>query len=126
MAIAEASRWINRVASAGGVNAQSRKSFEVRNAKAGERIDIEIISGAAFVRGRAVPRAEDAGAQRNADYHSMNTLRKFELWESSTGHECFPAENDSARKLLDGDARLLTVLEASSWEEAQEIGRAHV
>jgi hypothetical protein len=70
---------------------------------------------------RAAHRAEDAGAQRNPDTYSMNTLRKFELWESSTGHDFFPAENDSARKLLDSDARLVKVFEAASWEEAQAM-----
>jgi RHS repeat-associated protein len=48
-AIEAARVWIGRVGQAGGVSAQVSKSFEEPNARRGERIDIEVIEGLAFV-----------------------------------------------------------------------------
>lgn len=47
--------------------------------------------------------------------------RKYELWkESGEGaYSFFPADNESARKLLSSAAELIWTVEADSWEEAQ-------
>jgi hypothetical protein len=48
--------------------------------------------------------------------------KKYELWssESENSDSFFPAENDSARDLLAPDAKLIHVIEANSWNEAQQ------
>lgn len=49
IAIDDARLWIRRVAAGGGVRAEVRMSFNEPNAKAGERVDIEVRKGIAFV-----------------------------------------------------------------------------
>ena len=45
---------------------------------------------------------------------------RYELWKSAKeGYSFFPEKNDSARRLLPSDATLVTVIVATSWEEAQ-------
>lgn len=48
--------------------------------------------------------------------------KKYELWSSaSEGSDTFfPTENDSARNSLAPDAKLACVIEATSWNEAQQ------
>lgn len=48
-AIEEARTWISRAGQAGGVSARVSKSFSEPNAKRGERMDIEVHKGRAFV-----------------------------------------------------------------------------
>lgn len=47
---------------------------------------------------------------------------KHECWSShSEGCDCFfQADNQSARQMLPSDAKLLFVIEAASWNEAQQ------
>jgi len=46
---------------------------------------------------------------------------KYELWHCQDGHYSFFAvDNDSARKMLDPDDRLIWTVEAQSWEEASQ------
>lgn len=47
---------------------------------------------------------------------------KYELWESieGGGYSFFPADNASARALLEPDDRLIWTVEANSWEEASQ------
>jgi hypothetical protein len=46
---------------------------------------------------------------------------KYELWHGQDGHYSFFAvDNDSARKMLDPDDRLIWTVEAQSWEEASQ------
>jgi uncharacterized protein RhaS with RHS repeats len=49
IAIEEARVWMNRAAKAGGVYAQVSKTFQNPGVRKGERIDIEVIEGKAFV-----------------------------------------------------------------------------
>jgi hypothetical protein len=51
----------------------------------------------------------------------MKNSHNFELWRSADGVEqFFPADNESARKLLGRDAQPVKTFQASSWEEAQQ------
>lgn len=47
---------------------------------------------------------------------------KYELWSSATeGSETFfPADNNSVKAILAPDAKLVCVIEATSWNEAQQ------
>ena len=50
----------------------------------------------------------------------MSELTKYELWEDQErNYSFFPEDNDSARDLLPKSAKLIWVVEAASWEEAQ-------
>ncbi|GEM_PF-1288116 len=45
----------------------------------------------------------------------------YELWLSEDGsYDFFPSTNENARALLDEDAKLVKLIEASSWEEARQ------
>ena len=48
--------------------------------------------------------------------------KKYELWSSvSEGSDTFfPADNDSARDTLAPDAKLVCIIEATSWNKAQQ------
>ncbi len=48
--------------------------------------------------------------------------KKYELWSSaSEGSDTFfNADNDSIRNILAADAKLICIIEASSWNEAQQ------
>jgi hypothetical protein len=43
---------------------------------------------------------------------------KCELWISESGYSFFPEENESARRLLESNAKLVKIIEAATWEEA--------
>ncbi len=47
---------------------------------------------------------------------------KYELWSSATeGSKTFcPADNNSVKAILAPDAKLICVIEATSWNEAQQ------
>lgn len=49
-------------------------------------------------------------------------MKQYELWRSEDGEQdsLFPADNESARELLEPDATLIWVVKAISWEEAQQ------
>ena len=50
----------------------------------------------------------------------LQTPQRYELWYSSKeGHSFFPETNETARKLLSADSKLVTVIVADSWEDAQ-------
>jgi hypothetical protein len=56
--------------------------------------------------------------------HSAEDNRRhqetYELWQSEDGeYDFFPQTNAKARQLLPTNARLLCMIEALSWEEAQ-------
>ncbi|MBW4578101.1 MAG: hypothetical protein KME42_00825 [Tildeniella nuda ZEHNDER 1965/U140] len=45
----------------------------------------------------------------------------YELWVNGDGsYDFFPSTNESARAFLDEDAKLVSIIEASSWEEARQ------
>jgi hypothetical protein len=48
--------------------------------------------------------------------------KEYELWSSEIecSHSFFPADNDSARDSLAPDAKLVCVIRATSWNEAQQ------
>ncbi len=47
---------------------------------------------------------------------------KYELWSSATesSETFFPADNNSVKAILAPDAKLICVIEATSWNEAQQ------
>ena len=49
-------------------------------------------------------------------------MKRYELWRTADGGQdsFFPTNNDSARNLLEPDARLIWTCEANSWNEAQQ------
>ena len=49
-------------------------------------------------------------------------MKRYELWrnKSELRDSFFAADNDSARALLEPDARLIWTCHASSWNEAQQ------
>jgi hypothetical protein len=50
---------------------------------------------------------------------SENSTTRFELWKMESGHAFFAVNNESARRLLQPDARLVWSVEAASWHEAR-------
>lgn len=48
--------------------------------------------------------------------------KKYELWSSATedSYTFFPTDNDSIKATLAPDAKLVCVIEATSWNEAQQ------
>jgi hypothetical protein len=54
----------------------------------------------------------------------MNEMenKKYELWSSvsESSDSFFPADNDRTRDSLAADAKLVCVIEATSWDEAQQ------
>ncbi len=52
----------------------------------------------------------------------MSLKHRYELWEDPDGSlTLFPFADDSARKVLDPNAKLLKIFEADSWEEACQM-----
>ena len=49
-------------------------------------------------------------------------MKQYELWRSEAGNSdsFFAADNQSARNLLEFDARLVWTCAAKSWDEAQQ------
>ena len=43
----------------------------------------------------------------------------YELWSDDAGYSFFGEDNESARRLLKADARLIWTVEASTWEDAR-------
>ena len=56
---------------------------------------------------------------------SVDVIR-YELWEDDEGLSFFPDNNDSARRLLGAEARLVWECRAKSWEEAQALKHEHL
>jgi hypothetical protein len=50
---------------------------------------------------------------------SEKSTTRFELWKVDAGHAFFEVGNESARKLLRPNAKLVWSVEARSWEEAR-------
>lgn len=49
-----------------------------------------------------------------------NQIERYELWREGGSDTFFAADNDSVRELLGFNVRLVLVVEAASWEEAQQ------
>jgi len=54
--------------------------------------------------------------------NSNKTNKKYELWSSvsESSYTFFPTDNDRAKDSLAPDAKLVCVIEAASWNEAQQ------
>ena len=52
---------------------------------------------------------------------------KYELWDDGeSGYPFFPEDNDSARKLLRVEAKLIWTIEAETWNDAMRAFHDHM